>query len=262
MQTLTSRSTSRAGAGRDSSAPAPPRSWPRRRGSAAGAATTPPPTRARRQRQRRRPHGVEHGGAEPQHRPDHGQLDVDDAVLEDGDRVGQLAGRRRLRHRHRHALEDVEDDDRGAHASRCSTRLVDGVVHAASVGRTGGRRRRRRAGGFGRGRWRLRGRLRRAAAAARGPASRGGAARRVPPALGRIAIASGKVTGVSGSTVSVSGIDIVPGSFTRRPSPPSSKSSKTKKPADAQDREPQGHDIGLHDGERDPDGGRHGPGRG
>ncbi len=46
--------------------------------------------------------------------------------------------------------------------------------------------------------------------------------------LNSIAIASGKVTGVSGSTVSVSGVDVSPGSFRTKSS--SSKSSKTSKP--------------------------------
>jgi len=60
------------------------------------------------------------------------------------------------------------------------------------------------------------------------PSFAGGAARRFA-GLSAIAIASGKVTGVSGSTVSVSGVDISPGSFARTKSR-SSNSSKTSKP--------------------------------
>ena len=58
------------------------------------------------------------------------------------------------------------------------------------------------------------------------PSFPAGSARRFAGA-GSIAIASGKVTGVSGSTVSVSGVDISPGSFAGTKS---SKSSKTAKP--------------------------------
>ena len=47
--------------------------------------------------------------------------------------------------------------------------------------------------------------------------------------LGSISIASGKVTGVNGSTITVSGINVSPGSFTR-PTKSGSKST-TKKPA-------------------------------
>ena len=72
-------------------------------------------TRPRRQRQRGGPRRrrVEHGGAEHDLRPDHGELDVDDGVLQDGHRGGQARGRRRLRQRDRDALEEVQDDDRG-----------------------------------------------------------------------------------------------------------------------------------------------------
>ena len=82
------------------------------------------------QRQRRRTPGVEHGGAEPQHRPDHRQLDHLDAVLEDGVRVGQLTGGRRLRHRDRHAVEVVQDHDRRTQHHGPQP-LVDGVLHFA-----------------------------------------------------------------------------------------------------------------------------------
>ncbi|MGD0746707.1 MAG: DUF5666 domain-containing protein [Acidimicrobiales bacterium] len=63
------------------------------------------------------------------------------------------------------------------------------------------------------------------------PSFPAGSARRFAGA-GSIAIASGKVTGVSGSTVSVSGIDISPGSFAggKAASSKSSKSSKSAKP--------------------------------
>ena len=60
------------------------------------------------------------------------------------------------------------------------------------------------------------------------PSFPAGSARRFA-GLGSIAVASGKVTGVSGSTVSVSGVDITPGSL--RPKASSSKSSKTSRPA-------------------------------
>jgi hypothetical protein len=60
------------------------------------------------------------------------------------------------------------------------------------------------------------------------PSFPGGSAHRFA-GLSAIAIASGKVTGVSGSTVSVSGVDISPGSFARTKSR-SSKSSKTSRP--------------------------------
>jgi hypothetical protein len=59
------------------------------------------------------------------------------------------------------------------------------------------------------------------------PSFPSGAARRFA-GLGSIAIASGKVTGVSGSTVSVSGVDVNPGSFVR---PTKSSSKSSKKPA-------------------------------
>ena len=63
------------------------------------------------------------------------------------------------------------------------------------------------------------------------PSFPAGSARRFA-GLATIAIASGKVTGVSGSTVSVSGVDITPGSFRpKASSSKSSKSSKTSKPA-------------------------------
>ena len=57
---------------------------------------------------------LEHGSAERQQRPDHRELDVDDDVLQDGHRVGQRRGRRRLRHCDRHRVEEVQDHDRGA----------------------------------------------------------------------------------------------------------------------------------------------------
>jgi hypothetical protein len=62
------------------------------------------------------------------------------------------------------------------------------------------------------------------------PSFPAGGARRFP-GLGSIAVASGKVTGVSGSTISVTGIDLSPGSFTRSTKSASSESSKAKKPA-------------------------------
>ena len=61
------------------------------------------------------------------------------------------------------------------------------------------------------------------------PSFPAGSARRFAGGLSSIAIASGKVTGVSGSTVSVSGVDISPGSFRTKSS--SSKSSKTPRPS-------------------------------
>ncbi len=61
------------------------------------------------------------------------------------------------------------------------------------------------------------------------PSFPAGSARRFAGGLSSLAIASGKVTGVSGSTVSVSGVDISPGSFSRNKAS-SSKSSKTAKP--------------------------------
>ncbi len=63
------------------------------------------------------------------------------------------------------------------------------------------------------------------------PSFPAGSARRFA-GLGSIAIASGKVTGVSGSTVSVSGVDITPGSFAggKPANSKSSGSSKTSKP--------------------------------
>lgn len=60
------------------------------------------------------------------------------------------------------------------------------------------------------------------------PSFPAGATRRFAGGLNSIAIASGKVTGVSGSTVSVSGVDVSPGSFRTKSS--TSKSSKTAKP--------------------------------
>jgi hypothetical protein len=61
------------------------------------------------------------------------------------------------------------------------------------------------------------------------PSFPAGGARRFP-GLASIAIASGKVTGVSGSTISLTGIDLSPGSFTRSTKSSSSKSAKAKKP--------------------------------
>ena len=114
MQTLSSRSTSRRRWARALGTGATALVAATAIGSAAGAATSPDQCARVRQRQRRRAPGVEYGGAERQHRPDHGQLDVHDAVLEDCVRVGELAGGGRLRHRDRDALEVVQDDHRGA----------------------------------------------------------------------------------------------------------------------------------------------------
>ena len=59
---------------------------------------------------------------------DDGQLDVDDAVLQDGDRDGEHTGGWRLRHRDRDAVQVVQDDHRRPqHHGRDP--FVHGVLH-------------------------------------------------------------------------------------------------------------------------------------
>ena len=254
MQTLTSRSTSRRRWARFLGTGATALVAATTIGSAAGAATTAANA----------PGGATGSVAalsassmEVQN-PSTGQTTVswttDDAVLQDGDRGGQLAGGRRLRHRDRDAVEEVQDHDRGPqhhrHAPPTSTGSCT-VRRPRSGGTSAG-------GAFGRRR-RLRLPGRRGGGAEGGTRPElpgGGSARQLPQAAGhpRHRVGQGhRRQRLDGHRV---GHRASARGASRAARSSSSKSSKTKKPAAPEDREPHDHDVELDDGERDAVGSR------
>ena len=256
MQSLTSRSTNRRRfmrlAGTGATALLAATAWPRRR--------EPPPRRPtlpRRHRQRGLSQRIEHGGPERELRADHGELEHDHHVLQDGDRGGQRARQRRLRH------GDGTPSKKSKTTIAARTITVNTASSSGSCTTWVAAPARRRRGGAGASRWRRRLPRRRWSAGRqcrRRDASELRRRRLLQLPQGPREPGHRLGQGDRRQRLDPHGVghQHQPGAFTRGTT---KSSSKTKKPDHAQDRDAQDHDVELDHGERHPDGGVDRPGR-